>query len=204
MKTDKKATYAIITIICVVLFLIWFVKQKESDSFVMVSADATQTPAITEAIAQTENDTQNNIDIKVYIAGEVTDPGVYEVDSGSRIEDVIELAGGATDEANLLGVNLSKKVYDEQQIIIPKIGEEVDKSLLDPPNDNTDVNEKVNINTADKERLKTLPGIGDTIADAIIDYRENNGNFKNIEDVKNVYRIGDKTFERFKDNIIVE
>jgi competence protein ComEA len=242
MKKNKKITYAIITTLCVVLFLIWFVKEKESDDVLMISADPTAAalPIMTESsdfsAASLSPETESPVIepsvtaipatetpppmIKVYITGAVRDPGVYEIADGDRIETVLTLAGGATAEADLNAVNLSKKLSDEQQIIIPELGETIDplpenpaeptlEDQTDPASPSTDsagidlATGKININTADKSTLMTLPGIGEVIADAIIEYREANGAFQSIEDIKNVYRIGDKTFERFKDNIIV-
>lgn len=142
--------------------------------------------------------------IKVYIVGAVRYPGVIEVEDGSRLIDVIDLAGGATEEADLERVNLALRVQDEGMYKIPKIGEE----LLDqgpavlgamPKQEQ----QKININTADEATLDTLPGIGPSKAKRIIEYREQNGPFKSIEELKNVSGIGEKTFEQLKDLITV-
>lgn len=147
--------------------------------------------------------------IKVYIVGAVRYPGVIEVEEGSRLIDVLELAGGATEEADLERVNLALKVQDEGMYKIPKRGEE----LMDPSSAVSSTapsiasgqgRQKVNINTADEAMLDTLPGIGPSKAKRIIEYREQNGPFKSIEEIKNVSGIGDKTFEQLKDLITVE
>ncbi len=206
MKNIKKLrVYIIITIICASLFLIWFLKENEKKSFVLVDALSTESLSSESPKETDEKIDKSEAQIKVYITGQVVNPGVYSIDKGARIEDLLNLAGGPTDDADLLHINLSKKLNDEQQVVIPKIGDILEK----PGIANEDVESEssallVNINTADKDKLKTLPGVGDTIAAAIIEYREKNGNFKNIEELKNVYRIGEKTFERLKEFVTID
>jgi competence protein ComEA len=143
--------------------------------------------------------------IKVYIIGEVKSPGVIEVQEGSRLADVIELAGGVSEEADLKRVNLAMKVHDEGMYEVPKIGEELTiqngqtlTGLYDQ------ARQKININTANEALLETLPGIGPSKAKSIIEYRSQNGPFKSIEEIKNVSGIGNKTFEQIKDLIAVK
>ena len=142
---------------------------------------------------------QADTTIMVYITGEVKNPGVYEVLSGSRVNDVLEAAGGATEEANLKVVNLAAKVKDEEKIIVPNMSEEIDEARAEEESKSG----LININTATKEELKTLPGIGDGIAGNIITYRENNGDFGSIEDIKKVPLIGAGRFAQIMDLITV-
>lgn len=151
--------------------------------------------------------TQNKI-IKVQIKGAIKEPGVYTLNSGERVEDLIKKAGGVTSEADVDKIaSQAKKLRDEECIIIPKKGEEgsvtieANKNVIST-NISPD-NEKVNINTAAKEELMKVPGIGEVIADNIIKYRENNGDFMTLEDLKKVDRIGDKTFEKMKEKLEV-
>lgn len=166
----------------------------------------------------------------VDIKGEVNNPGIYKLKKGSRIIDVVGEAGGLTESADTSVINLSKKITDEMVIIIysrqevenwvaTKQQEEYlqKKCLLEEEGqvendacieEKTEPEEKqpstmVNINTATKEELMTLPGIGETKAEAIISYRKKTP-FKKIEDLKNVSGIGDSTFEEIKSNITVE
>lgn len=166
----------------------------------------------------------------VDIKGEVNNPGIYKLKKGSRIIDVVGEAGGLTESADTSVINLSKKITDEMVIIIysrqevenwvaTKQQEEYlqKKCLLEEEGqvendacieEKTDPEEKqpsamVNINTATKEELMTLSGIGETKAEAIISYREKTP-FQKIEDLKNVSGIGDSTFEEIKSNITVE
>jgi len=141
--------------------------------------------------------------IKVYITGQVANPGVVEVEEGSRLGDVIKKAGGVLEDADLLKVNLALKVKDEGMYVIPKEGEPVAEdvySISGSPKEQ----KKININTAGESELQQLPRIGPVLARKIIEYREANGYFKSIEDIKNVSGIGDKIFEGLKDLISVE
>ncbi len=131
----------------------------------------------------------------VDVKGEVNQPGVYEVDHDARIHEVILLAGGFTDEADEFPVNLAQKVYDEMTIIVPKVGE----ASMNIGNQSGDG--KVRINFATEEEIESLPGIGPAKAQAIIQYREEHGHFKQIEDLLNVSGIGEKTLENMKDDI---
>ena len=138
--------------------------------------------------------------ICVYITGEVNNPGIYEMKKGSRIKDVVDSAGGFTDNADKVSVNLSEKVSDEQHIDILKKYDEkgaVEKGSIK--------GDKININTATAKELDDfLPGVGPTIANNIVNYREKNGRYKKIEEITNVERIGNgKTFERIKELITV-
>ncbi len=142
--------------------------------------------------------------IKVYIAGEVKKPDVYELEEGSIVKDAILLAGGATENANLLAINLAKKVNDEEQIVVPsKSTSSTDLTFETSSSSTNSVKGKVNINTASKTELMELSGIGEVKAQAIIDFRTKNGPFKNLHDIVNVPGIGEKTYENIKDLITI-
>lgn len=145
--------------------------------------------------------------ITAYINGEVKNPGVYKMKSNSRIQDLIKAAGGTTENANTLKLNLAKKLKDEDYIYVEnKTNSSKNlptQSFAGNSTGNSGDNQKVNINSASKEELKKVPGIGDVTAQKIIDYREKNGGFKTIQDLKKVGRIGDKTLEKIKDKIDV-
>ncbi|HEY8364225.1 MAG TPA: ComEA family DNA-binding protein [Haloplasmataceae bacterium] len=133
-----------------------------------------------------------NDKIYVQIVGEIINPDVYEIEKGLRLKDLIEIAGGLTDEADELAINLALLLEDEMKITIPAINS-------DDPMDR--VNGKININTADLTLLMSLNGIGEVKAKAIIEYREKNGPFKTIEQIMRVTGIGQKTYEKIKDCI---
>lgn len=145
---------------------------------------------------------ENNIQIQVHVAGEVNKPGVYKLDAGSRIMDAVNAAGGFTSKADQNSLNLAKVLEDGEQILINSTEPASNPSTSDS-NSSSSNNGKVNINTADLATLQTLSGVGPSTAQKIIDYRNANGKFKTIEDLKKVSGIGEKTFEKFKDKICV-
>ena len=153
--------------------------------------------------------------IVVDICGEVISPGVITLEEGARIIDAINLAGGATKEANLSKVNLAYILSDAQKIYIPSINEDISyisngsgdnviaMGLNTEDKDDTD-ELKININTADKKELQKLPGIGESISERIVQYRKENGKFRVIEDIKNVSGVGDSKFNNIKQYIYVK
>ena len=150
---------------------------------------------------------QRSEEIIVDVKGAVVTPGVYTVESNNRVIDAIERAGGFIEEADQNAVNLAKVVEDQMVIYIPKVGEEVQNADLNQAYVEPVAEEKteslVNINLDGKEALMTLNGIGSSKADSILNYREENGFFQTIEEIKNVSGIGDATFENLKDSITV-
>ncbi len=139
----------------------------------------------------------------VEINGAVKKPGVYPVKEGCRIFEVVELAGGFTKNACLLSVNQAEAVKDEQQIYVYtkkewKHQREQEDSKTEPEEDG-----KVNLNTADRENLMTLPGIGSAKADAIVAYREQKGLFQKPEDIMKVTGIKEGVFRRIEEFICV-
>jgi competence protein ComEA len=171
-----------------------------------------------------ENNSNDNIDmknnenkdIKVYISGEVKSPGVVSISNNDRLIDAVDKLGGLTSNADLNRVNLALKIEDGNHYIIPKIGEEINvgdtntnqnmnnnnNSSLEVANNTS--NSKVNINAASEAELDSLPGVGEVTAKKIIDYRNENGKFSSIEDIKNVKGIGDNKFEDIKDSITTQ
>jgi competence protein ComEA len=154
----------------------------------------------------------------VHICGAVADPGVYEVAAGSRVFEVLELAGGFTGEAATDAVNLAAAVADGSKITIPTVAEaeaaEADSIWISEGDGSVStagvngsgegaLTDLVNINTASREALMTLPGIGAAKADSIILYREENGGFKSIEDLMKITGIKDGVFNKIKDKIVV-
>lgn len=134
----------------------------------------------------------------VDVKGEVNKPGVYEVSMDSRVSDVIAKAGGFTADADETQINLAQKVQDEMIIIVNKKGEEGEAA---GSSNNTTSEQKVRINDATQEEIETLNGIGPSKAQAIIQYREENGLFQTPEDLLEVSGIGEKTLENFIEQI---
>jgi len=149
--------------------------------------------------------------IKVYITGEINNSGVYELKKGSRVIDLIKLAGDLTKDGDLNAINPARTLRDGESITIPKKVLVNSLTEEDAPSNNLSTSQSgktkeglININKASKAELMELYGIGDVKAQAIIDYREENGSFVSIEDIKEVPGIGDKTFEKIKDKITVD
>ncbi|MDL4841477.1 helix-hairpin-helix domain-containing protein [Aquibacillus rhizosphaerae] len=142
--------------------------------------------------------TLDTIELEQYVdvKGEVNDPGVYQITGDERVQDVITQAGGLTEEADIQTVNLAQKVFDEMIIYVRKIGDQKPVTLVE-----TVTNQKIKINSATKEEILVLPGIGEVKAEAIISYREENGPFKTVEELSNVIGIGEKTVEKLKEDI---
>ncbi len=183
-------------------------------------------------VSKTEESKENEKKSTVFVdvKGAVNTPGVYEIEEGKRIIDAINLAGGLSDNANTVNINLSKKVNDEMYIIVYTKNEIYNynkkndtlnditcasnecvcpdasndaciKKSTSKNNTEAKLSGKVSINLASKEELMTLSGVGESKANAIISYRQENGNFKALEDIKNVSGIGDALYEKIKDNI---
>ena len=139
------------------------------------------------------------IDLRVYISGAVRNPGVYGIGEGGRLEQVIEAAGGAAEDADLTSVNLAVRVKDEDHWHVPRVGESPQTSSAQASAQPA----KVDINTADVELLKTLPGIGEVKAQSIVRYRQTKGPFSRVEDLLEVSGIGPATLDAIQDLVDV-
>ncbi len=146
----------------------------------------------------------------VHVCGQVNEPGVYELEPGSRIYQAVEMAGGFAPEAAVWYLNLAQEITDGMKIQVPTEEEAADWTQSGPPamaqgQDGESIPDggKVNLNTAGREQLMTLTGIGESRADDIIRYREEHGPFERIEDIMNVSGIKDGAFQKIKDSITV-
>ena len=191
IKTYERWVYIAIIVIGAV---IWGAQQEET----------TIEPLPLEQQEQQEQqeEKKEELSIVVDVKGAVKRVGVYEVAPESRVHDVIQLAGGFTDEADETKVNLAMKVHDEMVIYVPKKGEEITTESA-TMNDASRSSGKININTATAEQLQTLDGIGPAKASAIIAYREEHGPFQKVEDLLHVSGIGQKSLEKIKEQIVV-
>ena len=147
----------------------------------------------------------------VHIAGCVKKPGIVRLPEGSRIEDAINAADGLNEDADISNINLAHVLEDGTKIRIPSINDENNNEeedyIIDGTSSETSSNQSkgklVNINTATASDLQTLDGIGPSLATRIVEYRNSNGKFKKIEDIKNVSGIGDSKYAKIKDYIKV-
>lgn len=136
--------------------------------------------------------------IYVHVKGEIKSPGLYSLDSGSRVFEAVEMAGGITDNAEVDAINLAQILHDEQEIVIPSKNSPKPVGQLSRNKPNT-----ININKADAAELIGLPGIGEVYANGIIEYRNKNGAFRCKEDIMKVKGISKNRFEQIKDLISV-
>lgn len=179
--------------------------------FVFVFTGNEEESLAEETSVVTETEPQATM-IMVDIGGEVKNPMVAELAEGSRVEDAIKAAGGVTEDADLIDINRAAFLEDGDKILIPtkleaNDGETAGSTSPGVSNSSSKgsytsySSGKININTAESEELQQLDGVGPVTAEKIIEYRESNGRFESIEDIKNVSGIGEKTFEKMKDDI---
>ena len=194
---DKKTLIKIICIVMILLLAVILRIHDESKADITIeSADAA------EELEYSEENSVQTQPIFVDIGGAVENPGVYQVSKDTRLFQVIEMAGGLSDDADTDHVNRASFVEDGQKIIIPVKGSENagDMTASSSPGDmETGL---ININYASADELKTLNGIGDVMAERIIEYRSTRP-FKSKEDIMSVDGIGSKTYEKIKDRITV-
>lgn len=213
MRIDKKGIGLILIaiIIATVTFTLYITNGRDT-----LKKNDTSTMFVDEGETEQEKSKDNSgkeeIPLKdkkiaVDIKGEVKKPGVYYVNDGSIILDLINEAGGTTNKANLDLINRAEKLKENECIVIPSV-DDINKDVGVATNSLTNSSSKkddgkVNINTADADELNKLNGVGPSKANAIIKYREENGLFKSVEDIKNVSGFGEATFEKIKDSISI-
>lgn len=205
----KQRKIIIIIAILVIILIGW--KYYDSKNYEEVNS---QEILATNTKKENKNSNEEEDMMAVHITGEVKKSGVVKIKEGSRIEDIIEAAGGLTENADITNVNLAFVVEDGMKIRIPSINEEkTDEDYITEDSgkgvimtdENTSTSSSViNINTASESELEQLPGIGPSISSRIVEYRNKNGKFKSIEDIKNVTGVGDSKFEKIKDLIKVK
>ncbi len=188
---EQKIIIGLIGII-IISIIIYYMTQKIGNDEIII-----------ENIESIEEEEVIEEKIAIHMTGCVKNPGIIELKEGERIDDAIQLAGGLTEEADLTNVNLAYKVEDGQKIYIPSIHDIEEKEIIQENQEEIFGKEnetgKVNINTAKQTELETLPGIGPTIALRIIEYRKENGEFTDIEELKEVEGIGEAKWEQIKD-----
>lgn len=209
----KQKIIIIIIVIFMLLFIGYYIINKTNNSeYINLETEYDESIEKNTIINEEISTEKKRQDIIIHITGAVKKPGIVEIKEGARISDVIEEAGGTTNEADLSKINLAYTVKDGQKIYVPNIN---DKNNLNTITEDAGENviednnamgesEKVNINTASQTELETLNGIGPSTALKIINYRNENGSFKKIEDLKNIPGIGEAKFENIKESICVK
>ncbi|MFM6971659.1 MAG: helix-hairpin-helix domain-containing protein [Rhodoluna sp.] len=138
----------------------------------------------------------NSASFYVHVVGEVANPGIYELDAGSRIVDAIFAAGGFLESADQSSINLAREISDGEQVVVFKVGEAPQFS-----SGGTSEGALISLNRANQQQLESLPGVGPALATRIIDWRNANGGFKKKEDLLNISGIGDKLFAGIKNQV---
>ena len=221
-KTQKIVLYGIGIVLVILIIIYLFTKDSTvysdySNLYPEENANVIKNEIKVEEVAK-------NL-IYVYVAGEVNNPSVVELEEGQRVADAIEKAGGLTDSGEIKNINLAYKLQDGEKLYIPSLDEVIESEEEDTNiayitsginseingttsnsgnnSENSTSNALININTATQTELETLDGIGPSTAKKIIDYREENGKFNSKEDIQNVPGIGDAKYAGIKDNICV-
>ena len=226
----QKIIVVIIGSMIIIAFL-YYIYTKEEDNIIYTEENVTEN--IAEDLEESEENTKEEINkIIVHVSGAVNKEGIVELEENSRISDAINKAEGLKENADTKNINLAFKLEDGMKIYIPTIGENIEGNEGNEQNQNANMidetskyvtsssgvvqeeqtnkqseekqNEKININTATQTELETLPGIGPSTSLKIVNYREENGKFKAIEDIKEVSGIGDAKYENIKDLICVK
>lgn len=172
-------------------------QEQETATPETVQAGTTQ-----ESMTQDAGQTEETGTVFVFVCGQVAVPGVYELPAGSRICDAIMQAGGCMETADICAVNQAGYLEDGMQIYIPAIGENYKEAASEEQAFRSDG--RISINHADKNELMTLPGIGESKADAILEYRQSHGAFSSIEELMNIPGIKEGIFNNIQDYITVE
>lgn len=218
--------FKIILIVLMISICVLFMCGCEKEAKVLLGHDAETELSVTTAdmdkkktddtaLPQTEDsansgtdsvDGQKNTEVLyVYICGEVINPGVYEMNRQERVCTLIQRAGGLTEHADLKAVNQAQLLEDGQMVYIPSTEEAhgLPVDVTEGSSGSEQTEGKINLNSASREQLMTLPGIGEGKAGNIISYREEHGKFQSIEDLMKVDGIKEGTYEKLKDRITV-
>lgn len=209
----KQKVIIVIIAALMIMFVGYYIINKANDSeYIELETEEIEETEIAENEILNSEIAMKEKNIIIHVTGAVKKEGVVEIKEDSRISDAIDAAGGITEDADLSKINLAYIVRDGQKIYIPSINDQVDiENITEEAGENIikedygiSKGQKVNINTATQTELETLSGVGPSTALKIINYRNENGEFKKIEDLKNVPGIGDVKFEGLKESVCVK
>ena len=208
MDNKNKFKFIMIIVILIIILVAYFIVNSNEEMYEEIYINS----QVLEENLISISEIQEVEKIKIHIIGEVNNVGIYELAVGSRIQDAILAAGGASINADLNKVNLAYELEDGQKIKIPSIFDEEVAYIYNDSGENVIIeNEmsfsnfsKININKANSEELQKINGVGPSLAEKIITYREEKGKFRSIEDLKNVSGIGEKKYEAIKEYIMIK
>ena len=220
---DNRLFVSVIAVLMVIFcFFLWMTcgagnSMEAETSYTDVTALSTSSSkqssqSLSEASSQSKTEGSEKVKSKVTVdvKGAVVNPGVYTLKAGARVTDVIQEAGGMTEDADAKSVNLAASLSDEEVIYVANKDENV--SVLDQTGTGqvsdkggqaVSKDGKINLNTATSEQLQTISGIGAKRTEDIIAYRESHGGFQSVDDLKNVSGIGDKTLDKIRESLYV-
>lgn len=214
--TTKQKMILIIISVIVAMGIIYFIYNEIGKN---ENVDLDENILVSNSLAKENSigiqDSEEDI-VVIHITGAVKNPGIVKLKEGSRIEDAIQAAGGLSENADITKVNLAYILDDGIKIRIPSsldediseediLQEDSGENIIQETNTSiNNQNESININKATETELENLPGIGPSLAIKIIEYRNKNGKFSSIEDIKNVSGIGESKYENIKDYICVK
>lgn len=202
-ELSEKQRYRCVLIL--VLCILFISGCGREDSFSLILSDESTYTEIEELPQNLEEDTEEKKRIYVYVCGAVQNPGVYELEEGSRIFQAVDVAGGLSEDAILQSVNMARIAEDEQRIYIPSKKDMVleENSDFFMEEQEAFLDGKTDINSADLQQLMELTGIGETRAKAILEYREEHGKFSSTDEIMRVQGIKEGTYAKIKDEIVV-
>jgi len=209
-KYANKMKFAIVVILLACAGILYSCNFKANADNIQFATLESNVEYATGEIAETSSTNSKAIEpntelaeICVYVCGCVINPGVYELHENMRVYQAIEMAGGMTEYANYNYLNMADYLVDGQKIYVPDMNENL-SNQVSPQTLGSSSGTLVNINSATKDQLMTLPGIGEAKANDIIAYRAANNKFETIEDIKKISGIKDAAFSKLKDLIVVK
>jgi competence protein ComEA len=207
LRGDPRVGIAALLVVALVVGFVWYrlgsSDAGESSRTTRQPASATTATSATSATSGTASDAKNGGKVTVHVAGAVIKPGVYELDADARVIDAVESAGGGVPDADLNRLNLAAKVADGQRVLVQRVGEAAAAPGAPGGSASADATALINLNSATPAELEALPGIGPTLAGAIIAERERRGGFRSVNELRDVRGIGEKRFADLKDKVTI-
>jgi len=205
LRGDPRVGVAALLVAALVVGFVWY-RLGAGDSGASSTPSRPPASAATTATGSTGGDAKKDGRVTVHVAGAVAKPGVYDLDANARVIDAVEAAGGGAADADLNRLNLAAKIADGQRVHVQRVGEAAAPAPATPGgagDGSADPSALVNINSATPAELETLPGIGPTLAEAIIAERERRGGFRSVNELRDVRGIGEKRFADLKDKVTI-
>ena len=215
LRGDPRVGIAALLVVAIAAGFIWYRLGAADSGEASTTRRAPSTSAPTAGsaavgsstpIGTTSGATKKGERVTVHVAGAVANPGVYDLDAAARVIDAIEAAGGGAPDADLNRLNLAAKIADGQRVLVQRVGEAAPAGSASPGGSgggNADPSGLVSLNSATQAELEALPGIGPTLAEAIITERERRGGFRSVNELRDVRGIGEKRFADLKDKVTI-